>query len=98
MVRILKDKYFLLCLAVAFIILSSSLFSDGGGSSDRTVGVVYDIRETENGFVFDLYDSDGKTMKCFSRNGPEEGGVYEVGGTESDDGTMFFTNSMVKLS
>lgn len=91
-----KDKYFLLCLAAAFILLCSSF--DNDMTDTKEIGIVYEITESKNGFVFCFENTDGEKMRCFSRSEPEEGSVYEISGNWSDDGTMFFTDFMTKLS
>lgn len=94
---ILRDRYFLLCAAAAFILISSSFFWDSGDDNSGEAGIVRDVRESENGYVFSLEDCGGEEICCFSKTEPEEGGAYSVKGSWSDDGTMLFVSSMEPL-
>lgn len=97
MPSILRDRYFLLCLAAgAVIAISAALWDDG--STDPLVGAVSDVSETESGCVFDLAVSDGSELRCFSRTVPSPGSVVEVEGELSDDGGIFYVSSMKKIA
>lgn len=97
MLRILNDKYFILCIATAFIILSSTFFV-AADDPRSMIGMVSEVDESENGFVFVFDDSSGERVRCFTRDRPEKGAAYEISGDWSDDGTMVFVGSMKKLS
>jgi len=93
MLDFIKNKYFLLCLATAFVILSSSHFVAGDTNSDLT-GIVYDISESSSGFVFKFESSSGEQMSCFFEERPTEYCAYTIEGTYSSDNTLFFVSSM----
>jgi hypothetical protein len=95
--RILRDKYFLLCAAAAFILISSSFFWDSEDGGSGEAGIVRDVNESENGYVFSLEDCNGEEIRCFSKTEPVEGEAYSVKGSWSDDGTMLFVSSMEPL-
>lgn len=94
---VLRDKYFLLCAAAAFILIASSFFWDSEDDGNGEAGIVRDVRESENGYVFSLEGPDGEEFRCFSKTEPEEGFAYSVEGSWSDDGTMLFVSSMELL-
>ena len=91
----LKDKYFLLCLAISFIIIVSYVSFDDESSSGR-VGIVHDVSESSSGFTFYFEQDDGTTVHCFWKNEPVEG-LCSIKGSWSDDGTMFFVSSLTVL-
>lgn len=91
---LLKDRYFLLCVSVAFIILFSSFLLPVQEQGE--VGVVSDIRETSSGYTFD-FDSESSSLRCFSKEKPLNGAVYVIKGNLSDDGMMFFVSSMTLI-
>ncbi len=90
----LKDKYFLLCLSVAFIIVFSSFFIQD--QDDGRIGVVSDVKESSSGYTFDFED-ESSSFRCFAKEKPVNGSVYTIKGNFSDDGTMFFVSSMTLL-
>ncbi len=94
---ILKDKYFIICVSTVLIFAlawSSLNFKE----EDQDIkGIVFDVRESENGFVFYLESSQGKCQKCFFNEEPEELMVYSVSGNLSDDGNILFVKKMILL-
>lgn len=97
MPHILKDRYFILCAMAALILLNSTFFVTADDQNGM-MGIVSEVDESENGFVFVFDDSSGKRVRCFTRDRPEKGAVYEISGDWSDDKTMLFIGSMKKLS
>jgi len=95
--NILRDRYFLICVAAAFILIASSFFWDSGEGEGGVAGIARDVKETENGFVFSLEDASGEETRCFSKDRPEPGAAYRVEGSMSDDGTMLFVSSLELL-
>lgn len=91
--NILKDKYFLMSVFCVAILITFSFLDIEEKDDDSKVGFVSDIRETQNGFVFEFIDSDGNMMKCFSKERFRLNLVYEIKGRYSDDGSMFFIES-----
>ncbi|AGI48542.1 hypothetical protein TALC_01576 [Thermoplasmatales archaeon BRNA1] len=94
--RFVRDKYFLLCAAVALVIVVSSFYISED-ESDSHVGIVHDVHKSENGFVFTLDDSSGESIRCFSKTPPDGCGMYEIEGSFSDDGSMLFVSKMSKM-
>jgi len=91
------DRYSLLCISIAAILLMAALINEKGPEDRQEkdiVGIVYDIKTTKNGYTFSFEDSDGGNTRCFARSEPLEFGVYSIRGTFSDDGGMFFVDSM----
>lgn len=74
--------------------LSSCLFHQGSDPDD--IGIVSDIKESDSGFTFEFIGEDG-TYRCFSKERPYAGSVYEIKGRMSDDGTICFVSSMKLL-
>lgn len=90
---ILKDKYFLMSLFCVFVLILFSFFDIEDKNDDPMIGIITDIKETQNGFVFDLIDADGDIIHCFSKERFRSDSVYEIKGRYSDDRTMFFIES-----
>ena len=61
---------------------------------DMMIGIVFDIKQSQNGFTFTFEDSEGRTARCFFRVEPAAFAVYEITGAFSDDGSMLFVDSM----
>ena len=87
-----RDKYFLLCTAVAFVLVVSFVFLGDESSSGR-VGIAHDSKQTSSGYTFVFDQDDGSSISCFSRSLPQEG-LCEIRGSWSDDGSMFFVSSL----
>ena len=95
MIKILKDKYFLLCAAIAFIVIISSLSIEDNDSNGR-IGIVRDVSESSSGYTFYFDQTDGEIIHCYSKTQPDERLCY-LKGTWSDDGSMFFVSSLTIL-
>jgi hypothetical protein len=95
---VLSDRYMLIGLALAMVVVLSTLVVPSGGDHDEgLVGFADDIRDSSNGFVFDLHTTDDETIRCFFSEYPPTG-VCIVNGRFSDDGRMLFIDSMEMLS
>ncbi|MDR0508659.1 MAG: hypothetical protein LBG63_02370 [Candidatus Methanoplasma sp.] len=88
------DHYSLLCFSIAFIILLTVFISAEEPEDKEIIGVVYDIRTTQNGYTFSIEDTNGETIRCFFRNELSEYGIYSIEGTFSEDRSMLFVNSV----
>lgn len=97
MPRFLRDKYFLLCLTVAFVIVASTMLAGGGETERGTVGLAFGIESGTNGYVFDFTTVDGEQIRCFCREEPVEGGLYRLDGRYSDDRSIFFVSTLRAL-
>lgn len=100
MKNILKDKYFLICVSsVLLLVLAwSAINTDNDENTERiSIGIVFNVRETDSGFVFSIEMSDGTIQRCYYSTEPEEFGLYSVKGDFSDDGKMFFIKEMTFL-
>lgn len=91
--KLIEDKYFLLCLATCLILISFSFTYETDYEQEQdTVGMVVQINESSKGFVFDIETISGVTIHCFSKNKPEINGMYSFSGNYSDDGSIFFVS------
>ncbi|MCL1810789.1 MAG: hypothetical protein FWG41_00995 [Methanomassiliicoccaceae archaeon] len=92
----ISDRYSLLCISVSVIILMM-VFVNGdepGTEDEDIIGIAYDIRSTQSGYSFSFEDTGGGKIRCFTRTEPVEYGIYSINGGFSDDGGMFFINSI----
>lgn len=76
-------------IAVLFLSFSEDMVND---EYDMT-GIVHDVKKSDAGFVFYIDTVDG-TYRCFDDARPIELGFYGVNGSFSDDGSIFFIESM----
>ncbi|MCL1979369.1 MAG: hypothetical protein FWG60_04350 [Methanomassiliicoccaceae archaeon] len=79
------------------ILIAVFINSDEPENKD-VVGIAYDVKTTKNGYTFLFEDSDGGKISCFSRSEPEKREVYSIRGAFSDDGGMFFIDTMNVIS
>lgn len=94
---ILSDRYFLLCVSVAFVILASTFVSgEVIESDDGTVGIIYEVKESAKGYVFLFQNTKGESMKCYFQKQVSEG-TYSIKGRFSDDRTIFFVSSAQEI-
>lgn len=87
------DRYVLLCVSISVVILVITFFSPED-ENEETIGIVYEVKETQNGYTFFFADDNGDKRKCFNRVEPIEYEIYSIKGTFSDDRSMFFVSSM----
>jgi len=79
------------------IITVTALFAsfDWDDPSDYDAsGIVHDVKETGNGYVFEIFTVQGFDIRCFSSSEPSDLGHYGIIGNTSSDGTIFFVSSM----
>ncbi|NLN71713.1 MAG: hypothetical protein GX137_02855 [Thermoplasmatales archaeon] len=91
----LNDRAIIILIAVALLVpASAAVFrSDDEGMT----GIVSDVRETKNGYVFNMTVLDGTRIKCFiSDSVPDDGATITVYGSFSGDGTIFFIDKMTE--
>jgi len=96
-VLMIRDKYLLMSAIIAFVILTSVLFADGGSASNGNLVLVHDVSKSSNGYVFTSEYSDGGSQRCFSRILPVEGSLCLLEGSVSEDGSMLFVSSLTML-
>jgi len=96
MAEFFRDKYFLFSVSIAIIILFSSNFISS--DNDGIVGFAFDVKEGQNGYIFNLEDTEGKTIRCFSKEIPYENHLYKIKGNYSDDNTILFISSISSLN
>lgn len=95
--KIINDKYFLTCISILMIILisvfltSEETMEDNFNSDIR--GIVYDVKQTLNGYTFSFQDTDGNFIKCYYKEMPKEL-TYCISGNYSKDGSIFFVKEM----
>ena len=97
MFRILRDKYFLLCLTVAGILIFTGMTGLHQEETAAEEGIVHGITESSNGFLFTLDSIDGEQLRCFCRERPVSGGLYRLDGDRSADGAVFFVSVLRPL-
>ena len=94
------DKYTILTILVTSLVLLLIATNISNASSelvenDEYFGLIINIKETDNGFVFDLIDIDGNTIPCFTNIIIEEQNQLQiVTGTFSEDHKIFFVNEI----
>ena len=86
------DRYSLLCFSVSLILLMTIFVNSEEPEDDSIVGIVFDVKGTQNGYTFSLEDSEGNKIRCFTRIEPIENNAYMIKGSFSDDGNIFFVN------
>lgn len=93
---VFKDKYFIISVT-AILIFTLFWTMEDEITDDDIKGVVFDIKETKNGFTFSIETSKGDHVKCFYRECPENMKLYSVKGTFSEDKTILFIEKMIIL-
>lgn len=96
MQRLLKDRFFLLCVVTSMVIIISSSFVSHD-DSDGNIGIIHDVSSSSSGYVFIFDDSHGDSVKCFSAQRPCENSVYSIEGKYSDEGSIFFVSSLIVI-
>lgn len=91
---VFKDKYFIICISAVLIFTLLWTFDENIDESDVSRGIVYDVNESKNGFVFSFEMTDGETQRCFFSEEPMEFGFYSLSGDLSDDGNILFIEKM----
>ncbi|MDN5357191.1 MAG: hypothetical protein PWR17_360 [Candidatus Methanomethylophilaceae archaeon] len=97
---VLTDKYFFISvsLMLVLVLVWSALNVDvKQENEDQITCIVFDIRETGNGFVFMIETSDGLKYKCFYFDRPIEFGLYGISGNFSDNKSILFVDKMVLM-
>lgn len=103
MLNFIKDKYFLMCFAISFLILSTNIISNETFESDSKntldnettlVGIVLSVKTSNSGYTFDICDSFGNKIHCYCRDKPISNETYLLSGTYSDDRSIFFAQRM----
>jgi hypothetical protein len=78
---------------IAAIALFASFDWDDPSDYDAS-GIVHDVKETGNGYVFELFTVQGFDIRCFFSSEPSDLGHYGLIGSSSSDGSIFFVFSM----
>ena len=94
----LRDKYFLLCVTVACLIIVNITILNNENQSAGQIGIVYGIHITDSGCTCYLEETSGNITYCFSRDLPTEGQLYRANGSYSDDNSIFFISTLCELS
>jgi len=96
--KIINDKYFLLCISVVIIIFVTTYINiETDENDDSIIGIVYDINESSKGFTFYFQDVFGNIIKCFSYDKPLNNIVYSLRGSVSSDNNIFFVSDMIEI-
>lgn len=91
------DRHAALALIVVAAVAVCLLAEGGDAGSGYEAGIVHDVRETENGYVFFFAGADGEDMKCWSAECPPAG-LAEISGRMSGDGGIFFADAVRPVS
>ena len=92
-----KDKYLIVSLICSLILISFSFFDCFDMNNDNVkIGIVSEVRETGNGFVFQFIDDSNITYSCFWKEKPEVHSIYEIKASFSDSKSMIFIDSIKK--
>ncbi|MDO5861953.1 MAG: hypothetical protein Q4Q58_04080 [Thermoplasmata archaeon] len=87
-------KYPIAAFAVFLVALTIVMFADAESSVDPDyTGVVSDISESTNGYIFYITTYQEK-MRCYSSQCPVDHGYYGITGSFSSDGSIFFVKTM----
>lgn len=90
------SKYTVLGVSLILISILFVFFSDSDNLEYDYSGIVSDISKSDNGYTFDLHIP-GDVFRCFYENEPENLGHYSVIGEFSNDGDMYFIETMKNL-
>lgn len=95
------DKYTILTILIASLVLLligadiANVSSELVVANDEYFGLVTNIKETNNGFIFDLVDINGHTIPCFTSTIiKEQNHLQIITGTFSEDHKIFFVNTI----
>ena len=89
----LINKYVLtgiVVLMMSFVFIQFSILNDM--DYDHS-GIVHDVNKSSNGYTFYIETIEGD-IHCYNSEEPFELGHYEINGHYSEDGSMFFIESM----
>lgn len=89
------DKYSLFAASMIGVIALFIIFNSVPAiTTDEIIGIADNIEKRDTGYVFDLIDENGETIRCFYKGEPTESTLYGVEGNYSDNGEMFFVNTL----
>lgn len=92
-----SKRYVAVGLAVVLVAVLFITFSEDEGDEDYDMtGIVHDIRGSTNGFTFYI-DTIDSQIRCFSRLSPVDLGYYGLKGSFSEDGSIFFVETLTSL-
>lgn len=87
--NVFERKHLVFCIALISILSLYLVCSDESNVLYDYTGVVFESKQTVNGFTFFL-DTPSGQIKCFSREPVVEMGLYKIRGEFSSDGSIFF--------
>ncbi len=91
------NRYIVLGFSLVLILGSFVVLFDPDSVSYDYTGIVSDVKESTNGYVFQMHTSDHEDIRCFSYEKPKELGYYAISGEMSDDGNIFFVSYLYNL-
>lgn len=89
------NRTVVILIAVALLVSASAAVfrSDDEGMT----GIVSDVRETENGHVFNITVPNGTRIRCYTGGPvPGDGAIVTIHGSFSDDGGIFFADKVIE--
>ena len=90
------NKYVLTAIVTLLISFTFVQFSDINGINYDHSGIVHDVNQSNKGYTFYIETTKGD-IRCYNSEEPFEYGYYRIKGNYSEDGTMFFVESMKLL-
>ena len=84
--------YVVMGLSVIAVMSLFVAFDWDDPSDFDTSGIAHGVRQTENGYIFELFTSEGVDIRCYSTEEPVDLGHYGVSGSVSSEGTLFFVS------
>ena len=92
-----SKRYAAVGLAVVLVAVLFVTFSEGDEDENYDItGIVHDIRGSSIGFTFYIFSIDSQ-IRCFSRLSPVDLGYYGLKGSFSEDGSIFFVETLTSL-
>ncbi len=88
-----RDKYLLIAVLCSVVLIIFSFVPSDEDDEDCMTGIVSNVKESSNGYIFDFMDENGDQIRCFSKQILNSDSVYEISGSFSDDKTIFFISS-----
>lgn len=90
------NRYILIGLSVLALISLFAFFSDESNADYNYSGIVHDVKQSSNGFLFYL-DTGSEDLRCYCSEQPMDLGYYAVRGSFSQDNKIFFAEVIRSL-
>ena len=87
------NKYSIFALTMIAVVLLFIVFDSGEEDPKGIIGYADDIHQKETGYTFTIIDTEGDSIRAFSRM-PVDSSIHEFKGSYSSDGGMYFVNEI----